>query len=58
MTIEELLSKLREIQDQLEEVDAMNDTELFEAQDLLYRLIQDLENLENQSSNELEWTEL
>ena len=53
MTIEELLRKLRDIQDQLEDVRAMNDTELFEAQDLLYRLIQDLEDLENRSVDDL-----
>jgi len=58
MTIEELINKLREVQDQLEEVEAMNDTELWEAQDMLYQLIQDLEDTQTQTQVQAEWSEL
>jgi hypothetical protein len=56
MTVAELLNRLREIQDQLDEIDSgPDDAPLYDVQDLIYRLIQDVDEL-NVGSTDQGWT--
>jgi hypothetical protein len=47
MTVAELLNRLREIQDQLDDMKLPDSAELFDIQDLVYRLIQDVDDLDD-----------
>jgi|TARA_R110000824_G_scaffold269312_1_gene457839 hypothetical protein len=48
MTVEELLNRLKEIQDQLDEIEpGPDDAPLYDVQDLIYRLIQDVDELQD-----------
>ena len=56
MTTDELLNRLREIQDQLDEIEpGPNEAPLFDTQDLIYRLIQDIDELSDGQDTET-WT--
>lgn len=47
MTIEELLTRLRDVQDALDELEPMDENGLDDLRDSIYRLIQDVEPLED-----------
>lgn len=56
MTVEQLLSRLREVQDQLDEIDpGPDDAPLYDVQDLIYRLIQDIDEIDTGSTDQ-GWT--
>jgi|TARA_R110000823_G_scaffold269162_2_gene388961 hypothetical protein len=52
MTIEELLIKLRDVQDALDELEPMDENGIEDLRDLIHRLIQDVEPLEDGHAKE------
>jgi|TARA_R110000851_G_scaffold324153_1_gene491278 hypothetical protein len=52
MTIEELLIKLRDVQDALDELEPMDENGIEDLRDLIHRLIQDVEPLEDGHADE------
>ena len=47
MNIEEILEKLRLIQDLIDDLECMDSTEKYEVEDELYKLVSDLEDSES-----------
>ena len=57
MTIQEVLNRLRDIQDQIDEIDpGPDDNLLYDVKDLIYRLIQDVDELNLSQTGDNEWT--
>ena len=52
MTIEELLIKLRDVQDALDELEPMDENGIEDLRDLIHRLSQDVEPLEDGHAKE------